>query len=102
VKMNINDEAFAVIASSLPAEGKVRMLREIFTSLCGFMRKEGFAVGREVSPDKAAKEMIRFFETEAGGHAAFRVMQMISALAADPEEVAEQLEEHEREDYSRN
>ena len=100
-------QIIALMSSSLESEAKVRMLREVYTSLCEHMEEQGFKVARKHSIEVASSEVVRFFKTEGGAHAAFKMIQMIAALSASREEIKDQIEEQEEQedrvpDYSRN
>ena len=89
--------------ASLDDEGKVRMMRAVYTSLCEYMTENGYKISRDHPIEIASKEMQRFFASKEGSSAAYKLMQMVAACSADADEMVNQIDEYRREtDLSRN
>lgn len=101
------DEIKALMASGLPCDAKVRMIRQIYIAVCEVAEDEGFEVTRDVHPEVVSENLYRFFRTKAGAVAAYKTIQMLACLGATQEDVKEEMESRENwlkkeSDFSRN
>ena len=101
------DEIKALMASGLPCDAKVRMIRQIYIAVCEVAEDEGFEITRDVHPDVASENLYRFFRTKAGAIAAYKTIQMLACLGANQEDVKGEMEARENwrkkeSDFSRN